>query len=192
MSAQSDIMPDRQEVLASLYGAFRLAIFDERGLNYFNLSIEGFWRSFAALFLMIPIYGLLMIQGLLPTGDGLSIWAVLVGVLSEGVGWAIFALVTLVATDLLKLGHRYTPLIVAVNWSAVIASSALLLVWSIALMLPEGPAQLIVFVITVGVIVYQWFVMRTALQTTSGIALAFVLFSILLSVMLQRITDRIF
>lgn len=39
--------PASGEVASSLYGAFRLARFDPSGLNYFNISLNGFWNSFS-------------------------------------------------------------------------------------------------------------------------------------------------
>ena len=47
-------MPDRQEVLSALYGAYRLAWFDVSGMTFLNLTVEGFWRSFFAAVLVAP------------------------------------------------------------------------------------------------------------------------------------------
>jgi hypothetical protein len=184
-------MPDRQEVMSSLYGAYRLACFDENGLNYFNISVEGFWRSFAAIFFVLPAYILLVGQGVGAAAGGFSIWTVMVHMVSELLGWVIFALVAFVATDMLKLGHRYTALIVAVNWGSVIVVSALVVGLGVTLLLPAGPSGMIIVAMTVAIIIYQWFVIRTALQTTGTIALAFVLFSLVTGVMLEQTTSRL-
>ena len=37
-----------REVSYGLFGAWRLAHLDRRGMEYFDTSIDGFWRSFWA------------------------------------------------------------------------------------------------------------------------------------------------
>ena len=49
------MIPGQQEIIRSLTGAWLLAKRDTSALNYFNLSIEGFWRSFSAMVLVLPI-----------------------------------------------------------------------------------------------------------------------------------------
>ena len=41
-------MPLNQEVARSIFAAWRIARFDAGAMNYFNLTLEGFWRSFFA------------------------------------------------------------------------------------------------------------------------------------------------
>ena len=36
----------RHEVLLSLYGVWRLFLRDPRGIEWLDVSIEGFWKSF--------------------------------------------------------------------------------------------------------------------------------------------------
>ncbi len=184
-------MPDRQEVLSSIYGAYRLARFDPKGLTFFNVSVEGFWHSFFAAVLVAPGYVILVGQGLLGAPDGYAPWAFMVHVASYLISWIIFPLVALVVTDMLKLGHRFTAVIVAVNWSAVIEVGVFLLAITLATILPAGPGGMIILAVTIGIIVYQWFVIRTALQTTGAIALALVLFNLVTNLMLEKLTERL-
>ena len=72
------MMPDRQEVASSLYGAWRLACLDESGMGYFNISVEGFWRSFFAAVLLAPVYMLAIGQSLMTPEGGFSFWSTLV------------------------------------------------------------------------------------------------------------------
>lgn len=43
-----------REVVASLYGAWRLVCFDRSALGYFDATVEGLWRSFFAAVLVVP------------------------------------------------------------------------------------------------------------------------------------------
>ena len=49
------------EINSSIYGAWRLARRDPGGMNYMNLSVDGFWRSFIAIGLSAPAYILILL-----------------------------------------------------------------------------------------------------------------------------------
>ena len=180
------MIPDRLEVLQSLYGALRLAMLDVSGMAHFNLSVEGFWRSFFAAVIAAPGYALLVVQRTMdrPDDDGTGVVVVVEGI-AYLVAWAAFPLVALVLTQLLGLGRHYVELIVAVNWAAVLQIGVFLAVLALSLGLPEALGALLLAVATGALMVYQWFVMRTALQSTGGIALALVLVDLLLSTMIN-------
>ncbi|MGI9449711.1 MAG: hypothetical protein ACR2QH_03550 [Geminicoccaceae bacterium] len=184
-------MPDRQEIWSSIYGAFRLACFDESGHSHFNLTVEGFWRSFFAAILVAPGHIILASQGFIAGGGTLSVWSLVIHVGIYAASGIIFPLTVFCAIDLLNLGHRYTALIVAVNWAAVIEISVMVAGIGLALILPSDAANLLIIAIVIGLVIYQWFVIRTALQSTGALAFAFVLFALLISVMLEQITDRL-
>ncbi|MGI9494180.1 MAG: hypothetical protein ACR2QF_17455, partial [Geminicoccaceae bacterium] len=61
----------------------------------------------------------------------------------------------------------------------------------LALILPPDAAKLLIVAIVIGLVIYQWFVIRTALQSTGALAFAFVLFALLISVMLEQIANRL-
>ncbi|NJO37419.1 MAG: hypothetical protein HC871_07075 [Rhizobiales bacterium] len=191
MSARSDIMPDRQEIISSLYGAFRLALFDENGIGYFNISVEGFWRSFFAAVILAPFYMLSIGQDFMTPQGGFSFWAALVHFLTYGASWILFPLVAFFATDLLNLGHRFTALVVAVNWSSVLIFGLLAIGVGVVTLVQQALADLALVILTAGLIVYHWFVIKTALETTAAVAIAFVLFNFLLGAMLHQIADRL-
>jgi hypothetical protein len=82
------------------------------------------------------------------------------------------------------------PLIVAVNWAAVLQLGVLLAAMLLGLLLPalEG---LVLLVVTGGLLFYQWFVIRTALQTTGGVALLLVLVDLVLNTTINLSADRL-
>ena len=41
-------MPSQREIIAALFGSWRLMRFDADGMNWFDFSSAGFWRSFYA------------------------------------------------------------------------------------------------------------------------------------------------
>jgi hypothetical protein len=54
-------MPSYAEIQRALQGAWLLARGDTRGMGLFDLSVEGFWRSFAAALLAAPAYVLVLL-----------------------------------------------------------------------------------------------------------------------------------
>jgi hypothetical protein len=184
-------MPDREEVLRGLYGAYRLAWFDPSGMTNFNLTVEGFWRSFFAAVLVAPAYAILIAMQLSAEVEELNLALVL---LTEGIGyvlaWSAFPLIAIVLTRLLGLDRNYVALIVAVNWSAVLQTGAFLAVLLFGLIAPEGLGTLIVTLTTLAILIYQWFVIRTALDTTGGIALMLLLVDLVITTMINAGADR--
>jgi hypothetical protein len=185
-------MPDRAEVLAALYGAYRLAWFDASGMTYFNLTVEGFWRSFFAAVLVAPAYAVLV--GMQTAGETEEFNLALL-LLREGIGyvmaWCAFPLVALVLTRLLGLDRNYVPLVVAHNWSAVLQTAAFVAVVLLGAVLAEGLGTLVVTLATGAILVYQWFVIRTALQSSGGIALMLLLVDLIVTSMISAFADRV-
>ena len=48
-------LPGLNEIASSLIGAMRLFRRDKSGLQYFNMTEEGFWRSFFAMAVAGPM-----------------------------------------------------------------------------------------------------------------------------------------
>ena len=184
-------MPDRQEIISSLYGAIRLACFDENGMRHFNISVEGFWRSFFAAVLLAPFYLISIWPEIVTPEGGFSFWSMLVHFVTYLAGWILFPLVAFFATDLLKLGHRFTALVVTVNWTSVLVFGLFTLCAVIATLFQGSLASLLVTFITSGLLVYHWFVIKTALESSSSIAIAFLLFNFVLGGMLYLTGERL-
>jgi hypothetical protein len=185
-------MPDREEVLSALYGAYRLAWLDVSGMTYFNLTVEGFWRSFFAAVLVAPGFAVLILQKLVARPDPFDPgWAMLVQILAYGLSWAAFPLAAVALTRLLGLSHNYVPLIVALNWGAVLQVMVFLTAVVVGLALPGVLEGLIMLLVTGGILFYQWFVTRSALQTTGGVALMLVLIDLVLNSAISVSADRL-
>jgi hypothetical protein len=185
-------MPDREEVLSALYGAYRLAWLDVSGMTYFNLTVEGFWRSFFAAVLVAPAYAILVGIQLSAEAEDFSIALVF---LTEGIGyvlaWCAFPLISLVLTRLLGLDRNYVALIVAHNWSAVLQTAAFVVVVLLGVILPQAFGTLLVTLTTGAILVYQWFVIRTALQSSGGIALMLLLVDLVVTSIISAGADRV-
>ena len=156
----------------------------------FDLSLEGFWKSFAAALLVAPAYAIVLLDQY--SRDRLARARGRDGVRRGGLLRPRLAGLPdrrHFLTRLLGLGARYVPLIVANNWSAVVQVALYTAVVLIGTMLPAQLRTLALFVATLAVLTYQWFVIRTALGTTSATAFGLVVVDILISIVLSRGLD---
>jgi hypothetical protein len=185
-------MPDREEVLRSLYGAWRLARLDQSGMGYFTLTVEGFWRSFFAAVLVAPGYTILVARELIGRADTFDLgWVVLVQVLAYALSWAAFPLAAVLLIRLFDLSGNYVALIVALNWAAVIQVGLFLAALFLGLAVPAMLGGLLLIIVTVSILFYQWFVTRTALQTSGGVALLLVLVDLVLNTAIDLMAERL-
>jgi hypothetical protein len=186
------VIPDQHEIVRSLFGAFRLARLDGRGMGYFNLSIEGFWRSFFAAAIVAPGYALLVAQKLAtwPATVDPAV-AVLIEAAAYVLSWIAFPVAAVFLTMLLGLSRNYVPLIVAANWAEVLQFALFLLVMLATLLLPAGVRGPVLVAVIGAILAYEWFVARTALETTGGVAVGIVLVDLLLGVGINVAADRL-
>ena len=108
-----------EEVQRAVTGAVRLARFDEAGMGWFNVSYEGFWRSFSAALLLAPFAAVLRAQDF-PATDAPLLVIGLLEALEYAASWAVFPVVMVFLARFLGLEKRYVPFIIAWNWSVVV------------------------------------------------------------------------
>jgi hypothetical protein len=181
-------MPSYDEVVRSLYGAYLLARADRSGMAHFDLSVDGFWRSFFAAVLALPGY-VIIVAGEVALGAEAESGAGMI--LARGVvyvvGWIAFPVAALVLCRLLGLGSNYVALIIAANWATVLQIYAFVAALLGSQILPGPIAGLVNIAIMVAIFAYLWFVIRTSLQTTGAIAVLFLLVDLLLTVTIDMV-----
>lgn len=185
-------MPTWPEITGSLSGAWRLARFDPSGMNDFDLSIRGFWRSFGAAFVVLPVYIYFVAVNFDGT-DATTAWFVIVKALAYAAAWAAFPIVMVGLAQVLNLKANYVPFIIASNWASVLQVLLFIPVNTLAAFngLESDATGLLYFLTTVIVLVYQWFVARTALQTTIGVAAGLVAVDLFLGLLVAGMFDRL-
>ncbi len=185
-------MPTREEIERALFGAWLLARQEPSAMSFFDLSVEGFWRSFFAAVLAAPLYAVILVHEYSVTGLPASLgWVALVQAVGYVLDWAAFPLAAILLTRAVGLSHRYVPLIVAGNWASVLQVALFAAAVALTFVLPEPLGALLVFTALIAVLVYRWMVTRQALETTGGIALGFVVVDLLLGLMVEIITLRL-
>jgi hypothetical protein len=166
------------EVVRSLKGSWRLVQREADGLRAFDVSVAGFWRSFAVIVLTLPAFVALLAErrlnaGLTPGGGlfddaGLTLREAMIFLAA----WIGFPVVMAGFVRLMDLERRYVAYVVAYNWSTVIAASVLAFPAALHVLGLATPALAAFYTFAFGIIVlqYRWFLARTALRITSGLA----------------------
>jgi len=184
------MLPTANEVTAALQGAIRLARLDAAGLNFFDRTIGGFWRSFFAAVLIAPVrIFLLMTTRELPDDVG-SLRAVAVETISYVIGWLIFPFVMLFVVDMLNRRARYFDYLVPYNWSNIPQAMLVLLATGVASLVPSLGGLLLV-VVVISTLIYEWFIAKTGLMISSTAATALALFDFALGLSLNEITKAL-
>lgn len=182
-------MPSLSDVVAALYGAWRLMRFDKGGMRWFDVSITGFWRSFFAAVPVAPFYAVVIALELAARIEPYNMgWAILVSIIAYVVGWAAFPIVAIFVTRLLGLAPRYVPFIIAYNWANVPQTLVYFPVIVIGAdrMAPQAITEFFAFAVTLYVLIYQWFVTRTALDTTTLTATGIVILQVVIDILIHR------
>ncbi len=180
------------EIIRSLYGTLRLARGDTGGMAFFNATEEGFWRSFTAAILIAPLFIMLLTVRYHVNETSVPVLRfTAVETIAYVVSWVAFPLLLFHLTDILGIGERYIRYIVAYNWASVIQN---LLYLPFALLveahLVQGVGSTFVGLILLGlVLLYTWFVTRTALEISNLLAAGLVTVDLALSIFINTITQ---
>jgi hypothetical protein len=121
---------DTAYVKRSVNGAWRLGLRDAQGMNLLDLTVEGFFRSFYALFLAAPIFGYVafgqmrIVEGLVADGGEAKAVSLIAFVLFEIASYVGGSIVFLIAmapiSRLIGVEGRYAPLAIAYNWGTLL------------------------------------------------------------------------
>ncbi len=176
-------MPGLAEIVRALYGTLRLARLDAGGMAYFETTPDGFWRSFYAYALMAPVYGLFRLQRHLSAPvevEGFRI--VMVEAATYAVIVAAFPLAMAYFCRAIDRSDRYIGYIVALNWSVILQLAVQMPVAMLRMSSEVGGlADALSSLVLLLIMIYLWFVARTALQVSALLAILPVAIDFLLS-----------
>jgi hypothetical protein len=191
-------MPTRAsaEVWLALVGALRLARGDRGGLQCFDRSLDGFWRSFRAAVIAYPLYLVLLAMRVTLAEWERSGGFVIVTVetIAYVISWVAFPLIMLAVTQRLSRAQRYFDFMVAYNWSQVPQSALFVLVGleTESGVLGAVPAQAIEVAAGIAVLVYEWFIARVALDVTAPAAILVVLVDLVVGVVVSNVASSLY
>jgi hypothetical protein len=185
------MLPNTTEISAALHGAVRLARLDAGGLDLFDRTLDGFWRSFFAAILIAPVHVLLMVITHEIPGDSASVRVFAVEAIAYAIRWLAYPAAMLIAVDLLGRRQRFFDYMVPYNWANVPQIVLLMIVTGLGLALPETLGQLLSMVALVSILIYEWFVAKVGLMISGTAAVALVLLDLVISLSISAITSAL-
>jgi hypothetical protein len=146
-------------------------------MRFFDQSIRGFWRSFYVAVLAAPLW---IIDSLIQLSNGHLSGGLARFTIAEFIGyvisWVAYPIAAFYLSRFLDREEQYVGFIVAYNWSSLVQSAAqtTALVIASASLLPFGLGDLVYYGVVLAILVYEWFVTRTALGVSTIVAAGFV------------------
>jgi len=194
-------MPDRDEIFRSLTGAWWLFLDRQGAMRHFTLTVDGFWRSFAAIVFVLPAYALAALaerQGLLTDATAAAGFSDAAFFLDKavaiGLDWVSLPILLALLARPLGFSAAYPAFIVARNWSAVLAvlPFGLLAFLQIVGVLDGDMASFLSLAALIVVLRYNFLVARRALDCSIGFAVGIVVLDFVLSLALATAVDVLF
>ncbi|MEZ0169595.1 hypothetical protein [Microvirga sp. TS319] len=186
-----------EEVNRSFRGTLELLHSRAEGLKSFDMSEQGFWRSFGAIWLTLPAYIVSLAferlrLGLLQPDRSLlgNLWIDLVVALGHVASFVALPLAMIWVARRFQLTRAYVPFVIVTNWITVVG---LLLLSVPAMLLLLGwatPPLASLFSLAFAIIIVrmQWFATKATLGISSLAAFGIVLFGIVLNSCVASLT----
>lgn len=183
-------------VRRSVDAAFDLVVRDQRAWSKFDLTTDGFYRSFAAMLIVLPLNVITDVmsnhlaiaksarQGKPAVEAAYGLTDALFSTVELSVQWLLFPVAMIFLLRYLDLGQRYATLIIAHNWSTVVIwllhlPTFLLYAAGIISSSLAFDLGLITFGFT---LYYRFYIVQTALGTTWLLAAGIAMIDLLLQV----------
>lgn len=184
------------EVQLAVGGALKLARGDARGLGFFDLSIDGFWRSFRAAAICYPMYLILLALRVTEAqwaGAGLG-RILAVETVAFVISWTAFPLVMQPVSRFLGRESRFIAFMVVYNWCQV-PQTVLFLIIGLDVatgILPGTAGEFAGLAAAVAIMVYEWYIARVALAIPGAQAVLVVLVDLVLGSALSRVSASLY
>lgn len=176
----------------SLYGAYRLARLDTGGLRYFDDSIDGFWRSFYAAALVLPIYFPVVVLRWAGDETPAPVFRFLaIESIAYVIAWVAFPLIMFYVCVPLKRERHFRRYIVAYNWTAVLQNAVYLPVVGLAFAggMPDGGVRLFSDLMLVVILVWSGYVAARALDIPALPAFGIVVLDFVVGLVIHGYSD---
>ena len=138
-----DFVPSVEEVVRFFSGALLLMAGRTEGLKRLDLSADGFWQSFAAIFVALPPLALSWVASEMVTGGGAqdetsSFVTYGAHAVADVLAWLLPVLILMMAARPIGYSRKIVPLVVATNWGGALLAWAVVPYWLLLILFGAG------------------------------------------------------
>ena len=183
----------------SLSGAWDVMNGRAEGLRKLDLTIDGFWRSFGAVVLILPVALVALASERVAFaahgGEAVALTGgyVVLRLIAVIVDWLTFPVILALLARPMGIAARFVPYIVARNWAAVLVA-AMFAVPHLFHALGVLPTGMLPFVLLLLFGIAVWFayvIVRTAMQVPPVLAIPIVVLEILSGFLIETGFSRL-
>ncbi|MCC3303555.1 hypothetical protein [Sneathiella sp. HT1-7] len=182
-------MTSIREIVNSLFGVYLLARRDPHALAYFNMSMEGFYRSFLAMILALPLFAIenSIDYRKVPT-DTSIVPFLLYLCLALLISWGSYLAIVAVLARYMGFSDRYSIFVVVYNWMQF----GIILVWfPISIIatgiFPENIAATMTLLFIAATYALLWYMLKVTLNLTGMTAVGLAFLEFLIVILVQSI-----
>ena len=193
-------MLTREEITRSLNGAWLLFKGQDAGMRAFDVSVDGFWRSFRVIVLMLPFY-LILLYGQraailsMPNANPETFpneaffFFHMIGIAAD---WVTYPIVIALIAGPLGFSDRFVPFIVARNWTSLLAIAVYVAPMALFFLgvVPLGVMTFLSIVALVVILRYRYMVTRAALGTPMPLTIGLVVLDFVLNMVMSELIGR--
>lgn len=195
-------MLSSSEIRNALQGCWMLFQNREEGLSRFDLSVDGFWRSFRVVFLLlIPLVVIAAgernlrleeFQEAAETFSNEAFWSA--QIVSLAIDWVALPLVLLALARPLGLSAGYIPFIVVRNWSALLVAVPYTINSLLYLAGIFAPGIMVLASLSILAVAlwYRYAITRMTLRSGVGLSIGIVVLDVILSLLISQLVGRLF
>ena len=184
---------------ANLSGAWDVMNGRVEGLRKLDLTIDGFWRSFGAVVLILPVALIAMASERVAISTlGREVAAltgdyVMLRFIAVIVDWLAFPAILALFARPMGIANRFVPYIVARNWAAVLVAGMFAVphLFHALGILPTGILSFILLILFGVAVWFSYVVVRTALQVPPALAVPIVVLEIASGLVIELGFDRL-
>lgn len=177
-----------EDAKRSIAGVLRFARRDPDALDAFDISLEGFWRSFNAAWILLPlslVYWVAYQPETVGTGRVLVVESI-----NYLLSWTLWPLIVFYIARAAGWEERYLAYITVYNWTQILTTGGLLAGALVIRTLLGGQAwAAIVFPLILLVLVFEAYIAKRTLQITWGQAAAVEAVLVVLAMLLESVRD---
>lgn len=162
-----------EEALRAIYGVWQVALGRVDVSRYFNLSVDGFWRSFLVAFILFPLL-LPALFSAAGDGAGASTQDFMALVAAYAFGWVAYPLAMVGVSALLGCGERYAAYVIVYNWGRVLVTAVQLplILLSVGGLVDISAIRSAALLVQIAIYYFQWRIIAATLKPPLGGALA--------------------